>query len=192
MKWTEERVATAIARTLFDWRRNVVVPNLSWGLGLGWEVDLGVLSDSGWLTEVEIKVTLADFKKDSEKYRHRIEASPGHESKIRRKFFALPHTINQKRFGYEVRSDYPLPEGCGLIVVSGGPNGDKAEIVEEAKVNPNARKLRDDERRDMLRLGYIRFWAQRDATTLAQAGLTRAFEEHITKEVEKWPAEEAA
>lgn len=192
MKWTEERVATAIARTLFDWRRNVVVPNLSWGMGLGWEIDLGVLSDAGWLTEVEIKVSLADFKRDASKYRHQLEASPHAETKIRRKFFAMPHEINQKRFGYEVRSDYPLPEGCGLIVVSGGPNGDSAKITQEATINPSARKLRPDEQRDMLRLGYIRFWAQRDATTFAQAGLLRAFEEHVTKGVETWTAQEVA
>lgn len=190
MKWTEERVATAIARTLFDWRKNVVVPNLSWGLGLGWEIDLGVLSDAGWLTEVEIKVSLADFKKDAEKYRHRLEASPGFESKVRRKFFAMPHEINQKRYGDGLRGTYPIPEGYGLIVLSGSANGDRAAIVDEAKINPNARKLRPDEQRDMLRLGYIRFWAQRDATTLAQAGLTRALEEHITRAVEKLPTEE--
>lgn len=192
MKWTEERVATAIATTLFDWRRNVVVPNLSWGLGLGWEVDLGVLSDAGWFTEVEIKVSIADFKKDAEKWRHRLEASPGHESKTRRKFYAMPHEINEKRNGYGMREDLPIPPGYGLIVVTGGHNGDAAKIVQEAPVNQAARKLRADEQRDMMRLGYIRFWAQRDATALAQAGLLRAFEEHITRAVEKLPAEEPA
>jgi hypothetical protein len=170
----------------------VVVPNLSWGLGLGWEMDLGVLSDAGWLTEVEIKVSMADFKKDAEKYRHRLEASPGHVSKTRRKFFALPHEVNQKRLGYGMRTDYPLPDGYGLIVVTGGHNGDSAKIVQEAPINAAARKLSPEEKRDMLRLGYIRFWAQRNATTLAQAGLLRAFEEHITKAVESYPQEEPA
>lgn len=179
MKWTEERVATAIAKTLFDWRRNVVVPNLSWGMGLGFEIDLGVLSDSDWLTEVEIKISIADLKQDAKKYRHRLEASPSAESTIRRKFFALPHEINQKRFNYD-RGTTPIPEGCGLIIVSGAPNGDVAKIETEAPIRQGARKLRADEREKMLRLGYIRFWAQREATTLAQAGLIRAFEEHIS------------
>lgn len=180
MKWTEERVATAIAKTLFDWRRNVVVPNLSWGMGLGFEIDLGVLTESGWLTEVEIKVSVADLRNDVKKFRHRKdEASAGRdETTIRRKYFAMPYDIDMKRKVAGVS----IPDGCGLIVVDGGARGDTAKITLEAAIRPNARKLRPDEREKMLRLGYIRFWAQRDATALVHAGITRVLEEIITKE----------
>lgn len=44
-----------------DYRRNTVVPNAYWGLGLTWEADLLVISKAGYLTEVEIKVSKADL-----------------------------------------------------------------------------------------------------------------------------------
>ena len=52
----------------FDVRRNVIVPNVSWGIfrpGIGQlhEIDLLVLSGSNYATEVEIKVTKADLKR---------------------------------------------------------------------------------------------------------------------------------
>ena len=45
----------------FNYRANLIVPNISWGLGLH-ECDLLVLTSSGYATEIEIKVSKADLK----------------------------------------------------------------------------------------------------------------------------------
>lgn len=52
--------------TLWNKRNDIMIPNLSWGL-LDYEADFVVLSKSGYLTEVEIKRSFADFKADFKK-----------------------------------------------------------------------------------------------------------------------------
>lgn len=187
MKWTEERVALAVASSLFPWRRHIVVPNLSWGMGIGWEIDLGALSSANWLTEVEIKVSLADLRRDAGKWRHQYEAQPGYQSFTRKKFIAMPLDIWNKK--WHPNYEFPeIPAGVGIITVEGGIVCDKAKITVVAKPIPNARKLTDSERDQMLRLGYLRYWSLREASLLAQAGLSRALEEHITKSAVAEPA----
>lgn len=76
---------------LINYRQHVIVPNVSWGLGLRHECDILILDDQNRFTEVEIKISksdlLADFKK-----------SHGHRSKIISRLvyavpeFLLPHT----------------------------------------------------------------------------------------------------
>lgn len=73
-KWTERHVATAVAHW-FDYRANIVLPNYSNGLTrAGYEADLVVVRPSGWADEVEIKVSLADYRAEfrSKPKRHRI------------------------------------------------------------------------------------------------------------------------
>ena len=50
----------------FDLRQNIIVPNISWGMGLH-ECDLLILSRAGYATEIEIKISAADLRKDSKK-----------------------------------------------------------------------------------------------------------------------------
>lgn len=172
-------MALAIARTLFPWRRHVVVPNLSWGMGIGFEIDLGVLSSSDWLTEVEIKVTLADLKNDAKKWRHQRASIA--EGIIRKRYIAMPASLWTK-YGvaqYHGNGAPALPDDVGRISVG---DDERARITHSAKPIAGARKLRPAERLQMIRLGCIRYWALRESSMLAEAGLTRAFEEFMTKE----------
>lgn len=50
----------------WDKRASTIIPNLSWGL-LNHEADFCVISKSGYLTEVEIKRSYEDLKKDFKK-----------------------------------------------------------------------------------------------------------------------------
>ena len=50
----------------FNKRQDIFVPNLSWGL-LNHEADLAIINKSGYLTEVEIKRSFADFMADFKK-----------------------------------------------------------------------------------------------------------------------------
>ena len=45
-------------------RSNIIVPNVSWGMGIEYEADLIVLSKQGYATEYEIKRSYSDFVAD--------------------------------------------------------------------------------------------------------------------------------
>ena len=48
-------------------RSNLIVPNVSWGMGINYEADLVVVSKSGYATEYEIKRSYSDFIADFHK-----------------------------------------------------------------------------------------------------------------------------
>jgi len=50
----------------FNYRANLIVPNVSWGLGVH-ECDILVLTKAGYAWEVEIKTSVADVKADLKK-----------------------------------------------------------------------------------------------------------------------------
>ena len=45
-------------------RQEILVPNVSWGLVSWGECDLLAVSAAGYVTEYEIKLSLADFKRE--------------------------------------------------------------------------------------------------------------------------------
>jgi len=82
---------------------HLVVSNLSWGFKIH-ECDMISVTNAGYATEIEIKVSVADTKKDLEK-RH------GHKSdKIKYLYFAMPLEI------YEKTKDY-VPKQAGIYTV---------------------------------------------------------------------------
>lgn len=56
-------ITTAVVHELFPPRYWAVCPNVSWGL-LPWEADILALSPNNILHEIEIKVSIADLKRD--------------------------------------------------------------------------------------------------------------------------------
>lgn len=70
-------------------RTDIVVPNLSWGL-LNHEADLAIIRKSGYLTEIEIKRSYQDLKKDFDKnVFHK-------DDKVSDFYFCLPSSIKEK------------------------------------------------------------------------------------------------
>jgi hypothetical protein len=142
---TCDEIESAVAR-YFDPRRNLIVPNVWWGLELNHECDLFVLNKAGFAYEVEIKVTRADIKADLKKRDH-------HESKkIRRLYFAIPAKLKG--------SIDLIPEHAGVLIV--GVSGAVAKI-REAKLNPDARPLTEKEKFKLGHLGTMRIWKLRTA-----------------------------
>lgn len=142
-------IEEAVAR-MFDIRRHIIVPNVSWGLGVH-ECDLLVVRPTGYAIEVEIKVSKADLKKDAEK-RH------GHDShKIKELYFAVPDKL------YEAAIEF-APLHAGIITVSWNgtivhPQIDGfASIKRPAIVNKTARPLTESEINTVARLGAMRIW----------------------------------
>lgn len=147
---TTDEMEVALARWL-DYRANLIVPNVYWGLTGLHECDLLVVSKAGYLTEIEIKVTVADLRADKKKWH-------GHESmRIKRLFFALPEKL-------EHRIDL-VPERAGIILVRPIPTGKgkypyhpRCREIRAAKRNPGAGKITDAERYKIARLGALRIW----------------------------------
>lgn len=125
----------------FGVRRNIIVPNVGWGLYLH-ECDLLILSKSRYAYEIEIKTSKLDLKRDSKK-RH------GHLSrKIKGLYFAIPEKL-RSHMGL-------IPERAGIIVVN--RNG-QVEKLREAEFNCNVGKFEQHEALKLAHLGSMRIWA---------------------------------
>ena len=145
MKTIEVEIALA---SYFDYRRNLIVPNISWGLGIH-ECDLFILSQSGYATEVEIKISKSDLKADAKKWHN-------HESNLIKKlYFAIPEKLAE-------HIQY-IPERAGVIVLKRYKDTKTTDyllcsILRKPKPNKHARKLTDEERYKVARLGALRIW----------------------------------
>jgi len=129
----------------FNYRRWLVVPNVSWGVrGIDHECDLLAVSGSGYAHEIEIKVSVSDLRRDRTK-RH------GHYSElIRCLWFAGPKAMQEQLLAES-------PERAGVIVADDG----RARVMREATPS-NAPKLSDAQLLAVARLGTMRYWTRRD------------------------------
>jgi len=138
----------------FNYRQNIIVPNVFWGWGLSHEADLIVLRPSGYAVEVEIKVSLADIKKDNQKRRDHWE-----NNKISRVFFAIPSKLKEKAL--EI-----IPTRYGIICVYEKEYNGKlfyeARTERNAKLNKFSRKINDIEKLKLTELGVMRIWSLKD------------------------------
>jgi len=89
---------------LLDYRKYTIVPNVSWGLGLCHECDMLALSQDGYFTEIEIKISMSDL-------RHDFKKGHGHKSSIiSRLVYAFPVEMLEKALPL-------IPTNCGIIVI---------------------------------------------------------------------------
>ncbi len=134
----------------FNYRQNLIVPNVSWGMDIH-ECDLLIVSKSGYATEVEIKISKADLKKDAfKKHNHEDRFN-----RIKRFYFAIPESLsNCIEF---------IPERAGIIVLSrseiDGVNYIYCKVLRAARVNNTCRKFTEQERFNIARLGTMRIWS---------------------------------
>lgn len=133
-------------RSPFHARKHIaVVPNVSWGL-LPWEADLIVCSKAGYLTEVEIKISMSDWKADLLKAKHR--ASWPELAMIKRFYYAAPPELASR---YD---ELALDSKIGVIAVA--ESG--ITVLREARDRPGFRKLTEKEIMKILRLAAIKAW----------------------------------
>jgi len=138
-------IEIAVAK-LFDSRRNLIVPNVSWGLGIH-ECDLLIVTKNNYAYEVEIKISKADILQDRKK-------THAHNSKkIKFLYFAIPkHLLSCIDL---------IPERAGIIIA----DRDKYDTCfasflpnRTVKANPDARPLTDQERLKVAELGCMRIF----------------------------------
>jgi len=169
VKLTSLDIEVAVAKH-FNYRANLIVPNVSWGWGLRHEADLLVLRPSGTCDEVEIKITASDIRADAKKRHPHWE-----DRRISRVWFAVPFEL----------ADCPLiPEAAGILAVartvrSRDADGrwvarpwregdavwrDEVTVVRQARLRPKAERkpVTDKQRMKLATLGAMRIWALKE------------------------------
>jgi hypothetical protein len=136
----------------FGIRKYIIVPNVSWGFGMH-ECDLFLIKKTGFVIEIEIKVSksdlLADFKKG---HRHKDR-----QNRITEFYYAIPSDL--------ISSCYDLiPKEAGVIVCERFIGYNKENIVRtymkrKAPRIKNSRKLTLEEQLKIARLGCMRIWS---------------------------------
>ncbi len=148
-KYTESIIVEALARSVFPWRQFLLCPNIYFSFGR-YEIDLLAITASGYAHEIEIKVTMADLKRDFEK-RHFHD-----NARIKFFWYAIPEPM--------LESALPLiPETAGIITVRYDDKHGYYWPTRErpAKTRAHAQKLDDAEIEGVRRMVYFRYWASR-------------------------------
>lgn len=154
---TEQDIIIALA-TLFGPEKNILLPNASYGIGLNYEADLMVVTNRGYSTEIEVKVTESDLLNDFKKKNfHNCR-------KNKYLYYAVPE--NMKDFALQ-----NVPEKYGIYIVEtvylhrvDNKNNkyietkNKAVCIRRAKCLPNSQVFTKEEMKKMYRLVYLRYW----------------------------------
>ena len=133
----------------FGTRQNIIVPNISWGL-LSHEVDLLVVRKSGVAIEIEIKISLQDFKADFKKPHHHQERL----NRITEFYYAMPRQLYLK-----CKDLIPIDAGvitCERYVDYAKREEIQARTEKKAVRIKNSRKLTTEEQFKLMRLGCMR------------------------------------
>jgi hypothetical protein len=129
----------------FNYRQNIIVPNVSWGVGLH-ECDLLIIRKSGYGIEVEIKVSKSDLKADAKKP-HQHTDRMGRLSEL---YFAIPNYMKDC-------VEY-IPERAGILLISKNDGWLGLSILRDPQINKNRRKFTDAEMLKVAHLGTMRIW----------------------------------
>lgn len=133
---------------LLNYRRFVIVPNVSWGLGLNYEADLLALDPQNRFTEIEIKTTPGDLRADFKKSRY-------HDASwVSRLCYAVPEDLVA-----DVQA--VVKPGVGIIAVSACSHGIgwKARWIRQARHNALCREPSDAVIKKFMSLGCMRIWS---------------------------------
>lgn len=170
MKWSENVIATALARQTFRRKHLILVPNCSWP---GSECDLLVVTTDLRVIDVEVKISRSDLKADAKKdkwWQRGISRYCGDTRKYKREpdtqrewprrvwkhYYAMPADIWEP--GLE--SCLPSPaSGVVLLEDAGWPNPPViADVVRRAQPNRKADRLTPGQAIDVARLANLRLW----------------------------------
>ena len=180
-KITTEKMESAVNR-LLESSYLAIVPRVMAGLGyytqdeyvkiVDHECDLLGVTNSGYLTEIEIKISVSDLRADFKK-----KNSHGGDF-IRNFYYAVPEYMLGKTLEL-------IDKDAGVIVVSenkvGKRSSFKAKIYRKSKQNKKAKPLTDTMKAKLFRLGCIKYWSMASK----KLGLEYQYEEEREKQNEK-------
>jgi hypothetical protein len=134
---------------LFGIRKNIIVPNISWGFDGIHECDLFIIKQSMYAIEVEIKRSISDLKADFKKKHGHVDP----QNRIHELYYAVPIEL------YDVAVTL-IPEDAGIIASTRMKSGIlRSSIVKKPKRIKGARKLTTEEQYKVARLGTMRIWS---------------------------------
>jgi len=141
-KFTTLEMELALVRK-YGARQNLIIPNVSWGF-LSHEADLLIMSQSGYLTEIEIKINVGDLKKDFNKsHRHK-------SNKIKYFYYAIPERMK--------KYTELIPENAGIYLVRHIDDWNSVELIRHSETNKIAKPLDINDKYVLARLGALRIW----------------------------------
>jgi hypothetical protein len=122
------------------------------------EKDLICVSPNGYAYEVEIKISIADLKRDKLKARWRHN-NGGSWLPIRAMSFAMPPEV-----WAHPDAEASVPEQCGVITVDVAEpiRSRQVKIVREAR-KVTRQKVSDSDRAKLYHLAHDRYWSRRRA-----------------------------
>lgn len=123
-------------------RQNIIVPNVSWSF-LPYEADLVVLTKSGYATEIEIKISKADLKKDKEK-RHTHNSDY-----FKYLYFAVPVELTE----FALKE---IPGKAGLYEIGRYGNWNMVKQIKRPVLNKYHKKWTNSERLKLAEIGCMR------------------------------------
>jgi len=140
-------------KEFLNFRKNIVIPNVSWGM-FSHECDLIRLTPSGYCSEIEIKISLADLKKDSKKRHNHVDGNSYRTNKIKYLYFAIPEYL-EKHINL-------IPDRAGILMLRERKReyySDIISIEETRKPTPQSNyKFSIEERIRLLELMSMRIW----------------------------------
>lgn len=144
-QWTAGRIVLALAHKY--WASQLIMTEFEVD---GGRADFVTITKHHYLTEIEIKLTVLDWKKDLKKVKWDISRPC-----VSRFFYAIPETLKDA-------VPNVLPEGAGIMVVSAARNSmfrDRVSILRPAK-RFKAQKISDQRIQRAWRNSYFRYWNQ--------------------------------
>ena len=137
MIWSEEKIATTLARQIFQRKCLVVVPNCSW---TGDECDLLAVTKDLRVIDVEVKISRSDYRADAKKdkwFEHwtgswntpmhqRVRTPRQWPRKAWKHYYAMPKAIWKPEM-----ADQRPSENSGIILLNGSsdfPMGNLSRI----------------------------------------------------------------
>lgn len=155
--WTEKSIQKALVKArggIVPFTRYICIPNVcSTAAIVTGEADLIAISEAGFVKEFEIKISVADLKRDKKKVRHKFWDHP--KNKVSELWYVMPVEVAEA-----VNIEDHIPEFAGLIVVSSNRYGITiCKIIRKAKRRQGALKLAPDQIVRIARLGCMRVWS---------------------------------
>jgi hypothetical protein len=149
--WSEQQMLADLAMgdsAPFSYQRYLCVPNVSWGF-LNYEADLLVVTESGYLKEVEIKISVSDLKRDLKKKKHDSWENP--LNPVCELIYAMPEFIWNA-----VKETPPIPFYAGVIIID---ESGRHSYVKRPERNKFSRPLFIEEKAKLSRLAHMRYWS---------------------------------
>jgi len=137
----------------FGIRKNIIVPNISWGLSGMHECDVFIIKPTGFAVEVEIKISRSDLLADFKKGHNHVDR----KNRICEFYYAMPKDL------YEKCKDL-IPEGAGVITSEWIYNAYYMKwylyttTQRGATRIKGARRLTEEEQLKVAKLGTMRIW----------------------------------